>query len=173
KFYSSGGVLLGETSPVELKLAEDGPALVTALVSAVAKYNTAVNGAPYNPPKDYKPSTPPDTDSDGQDDVVDDFPSVANEISEKPVTINTDTDGDGIDNGKDNCAEAANADQADADGDGKGDVCDAAENVSSPVSAGGGDCNLDPNATANGAGWLLDFIILGLPAALVGIRRRK
>ncbi|MBI2975093.1 MAG: hypothetical protein HYY43_05845 [Deltaproteobacteria bacterium] len=79
KFYSSGGVLLGETSPVELKLAEDGPALVTALVSAVAKYNTAVNGAPYNPPKDYKPSTPPDTDSDGQDDVVDDFPSVANE----------------------------------------------------------------------------------------------
>ena len=34
-----------------------------------------------------------------------------------------DTDGDGIDNGLDNCTETPNADQADRDGDGLGDAC--------------------------------------------------
>jgi gliding motility-associated-like protein len=38
--------------------------------------------------------------------------------------ILTDTDGDGIPNGDDNCPDIANADQADLDGDGEGDVCD-------------------------------------------------
>jgi hypothetical protein len=34
-----------------------------------------------------------------------------------------DTDGDGIPNGKDNCPTVANADQADSNGDGRGDAC--------------------------------------------------
>ncbi|MCA9524891.1 MAG: thrombospondin type 3 repeat-containing protein, partial [Myxococcales bacterium] len=38
--------------------------------------------------------------------------------------VNVDTDGDGIDDGDDNCPEAANPDQADLDGDGIGDACD-------------------------------------------------
>ncbi len=35
-----------------------------------------------------------------------------------------DNDGDGVPNDSDNCADIANADQADLDGDGLGDVCD-------------------------------------------------
>jgi PKD repeat protein len=38
---------------------------------------------------------------------------------------NGDADGDGVPNGQDNCPEQPNPDQADADGDGYGDVCDA------------------------------------------------
>jgi hypothetical protein len=37
----------------------------------------------------------------------------------------TDTDGDGVSDDKDNCKSVDNAGQADADGDGKGDACDA------------------------------------------------
>lgn len=36
----------------------------------------------------------------------------------------TDQDGDGVPNTTDNCPAKGNADQADADGDGKGDICD-------------------------------------------------
>ncbi|MBC8450276.1 MAG: hypothetical protein H8D78_21290 [Chloroflexi bacterium] len=36
-----------------------------------------------------------------------------------------DSDGDGVDDGDDNCPDAANAGQEDADGDGVGDACDA------------------------------------------------
>ena len=35
-----------------------------------------------------------------------------------------DRDGDGVPDTADNCRDAANVDQADADGDGTGDVCD-------------------------------------------------
>ena len=41
-----------------------------------------------------------------------------------PLASGSDTDADGIDNAFDNCTAAANADQADADHDGCGDVCD-------------------------------------------------
>ena len=39
-------------------------------------------------------------------------------------TGGTDTDGDGVADGADNCPLAPNADQADTDGDGQGDACD-------------------------------------------------
>ncbi|MDQ3929526.1 MAG: PxKF domain-containing protein [Chloroflexota bacterium] len=39
-------------------------------------------------------------------------------------TGSTDTDGDGVADGSDNCPAVANADQADLDGDGAGDACD-------------------------------------------------
>ncbi|MCB9796863.1 MAG: hypothetical protein H6741_29530 [Alphaproteobacteria bacterium] len=47
-------------------------------------------------------------------------------VSLEDVTIEyeLDDDGDGVINEDDNCLEAANADQADLDGDGEGDACD-------------------------------------------------
>ena len=40
-----------------------------------------------------------------------------------------DTDGDGVEDDEDNCPGTANADQADLDGDGVGDVCDSELNI--------------------------------------------
>lgn len=59
----------------------------------------------------------------------------------------TDTDGDGIPDGSDNCLETVNFDQADIDGDGIGDLCD---DVTPPLVFG----ELVP--TANAAGWSND-----------------
>ncbi len=53
-----------------------------------------------------------------------------------------DGDGDGINNGSDNCPFDANADQADADGDGEGDVCD-------PTPTGDDDSDGVDNASDN------------------------
>jgi hypothetical protein len=41
-----------------------------------------------------------------------------------PVTTLPDRDRDGIPDRTDNCKKVANPDQADGDGDGKGDACD-------------------------------------------------
>jgi hypothetical protein len=40
------------------------------------------------------------------------------------VTINSDSDDDGVDQAQDNCPRVANSSQLDADGDGSGDACD-------------------------------------------------
>jgi len=42
------------------------------------------------------------------------------------VRVDTDRDGDGVANDKDNCPDDANKDQLDTDADGKGDACDPA-----------------------------------------------
>lgn len=42
------------------------------------------------------------------------------------VSCNADTDGDGIPDPEDNCPQVVNPDQEDADGDGRGDLCDGA-----------------------------------------------
>jgi len=60
-------------------------------------------------------------------DNTEDTPGGAQEAGE--VLFNTldvihDDDGDGVENGSDNCPTTANSDQADFDGDGVGDVCD-------------------------------------------------
>jgi len=48
------------------------------------------------------------------------------------LKIANDSDGDGVNNNKDNCPFVANTDQADGDGDGVGDVCDNAPNDFNP-----------------------------------------
>ncbi len=78
-----------------------------------------------------------DTDGDGDCEVSDNCPLVANAGQEDadgdgagdacdacPDDASNDVDGDGICGDADNCPDDANADQADLDDDGLGDVCD-------------------------------------------------
>jgi len=58
------------------------------------------------------------------------FDSWSIEICGAPLP---DSDGDGIDDGVDNCPTTPNSDQADADGDGLGDVCDNCVNNANPL----------------------------------------
>lgn len=63
-----------------------------------------------------------DVDQDGYGDVCDSCPlNPNNDCDPYPVA---DIDADGVANGLDNCPDTPNQDQADADSDGHGDVCD-------------------------------------------------
>jgi hypothetical protein len=55
-----------------------------------------------------------------------------------------DADGDGITDDLDNCPDVANPTQADSDGDGTGDACDA-DDDNDGVDDGADNCPLDPN----------------------------
>jgi len=55
------------------------------------------------------------------------------------LSITTDVDNDGVSDLIDNCPETANADQADLDGDGIGDICD--EDIDGDFSANDIDCD--------------------------------
>lgn len=76
-----------------------------------------------------------DADADGVGDVCDPCPLDANTNTCTVVDPN-DRDNDGVANDVDNCPDDPNADQADADVDDKGDVCDACPNDSNPGAAG-------------------------------------
>lgn len=78
----------------------------------------------------------PDDDGDGVCNATDacqgndwlgdeDLDGVCNDLDQCPADPLNDDDGDGVCGGSDNCPFASNADQADVDGDGAGDVCDA------------------------------------------------
>jgi hypothetical protein len=76
-----------------------------------------------------------DVDDDGVGDACDQCPLDANTTT-CTVADPNDRDHDGVPNTTDNCPDVANTDQADGDGDGKGDVCDACPTESNPGSAG-------------------------------------
>ncbi len=75
-----------------------------------------------------------DTDGDGVGDDCDDCPLQADSSDCAPTV--GDSDGDGIPNESDNCVYVGNADQADNDSDGIGDVCDACPDEPNPDGAG-------------------------------------
>lgn len=87
----------------------------------------------FNPIRPLDLAGQADIDGDKVGDVCDVCPLDANDQCKK-LDAN-DIDQDGVANGIDNCPEAANADQADKDNDGHGDVCDdcAEPNFGTPV----------------------------------------
>ncbi|MCH2136956.1 MAG: hypothetical protein MK101_10315, partial [Phycisphaerales bacterium] len=62
----------------------------------------------------------------------------------------TDSDGDGVIDGQDNCPDMANPDQADCDGDGIGDVCAIADGISSDCNDNGTPDNCEDDCNFNG-----------------------
>ena len=80
----------------------------------------------FNPVRpQYTDRKQADYDNDGLGDICDFYPTCAANDDTCPKHVDpNDRDNDGIENLKDNCPDDANADQADADSDGIGDVCD-------------------------------------------------
>ncbi len=62
------------------------------------------------------------------------------QVVQHQVTVQPDSDGDGVPDAVDNCPSTYNPDQADADGDGAGDACDNCPNTYNPDQA---DADLD------------------------------
>ena len=112
-----------------------------------------------------------DNDGDGLVDFPDD-PGCANANESSEFDPEVDTDLDGILDGFDNCTLVANDDQADADQDGCGDVCDTicdpdangVVNILDLASAGasfGSTTQLNFDCNGNGAVTIIDLAILG------------
>ncbi len=76
----------------------------------------------FNPVRPMDTGAQPDADSDALGDACDPCPLTANTSCTVPDP--DDHDGDGVLNWLDNCSAISNANQADLDGDDKGDACD-------------------------------------------------
>ncbi|PIR18345.1 MAG: hypothetical protein COV46_00420 [Deltaproteobacteria bacterium CG11_big_fil_rev_8_21_14_0_20_49_13] len=127
------------------------------------------------------PSDIPDSDEDGIADDVDNCVVLANEDQAdfdedgEGDACDDDMDGDDIKNDTDNCPLVVNPDQEDEDEDTIGDACDANPDEGKNVTAGGsgGDCSLNPTATANGFRTLIDLAIFAIPLLGFSATRRK
>ena len=80
----------------------------------------------FDPVRPVDDGGQPDADQDGIGDVCDICPLDANVTDCVPVDAD-DLDQDGLSSGEDNCTLVANVDQADSDGDGRGDACDSCD----------------------------------------------
>jgi cytosine/adenosine deaminase-related metal-dependent hydrolase len=98
-------------------------------ITATDKDGDGIDDGADNCPSVFNPKLPQygdaqgDSDNDGIGDACDKCPQVTGEGCAVPKF--RDLDGDGIENGVDNCVDDANADQADDDGNGIGNACDA------------------------------------------------
>lgn len=85
----------------------------------------------FNPVRPMDNGQQANVDGDAQGDACDACPLDANTTTCRVFDPN-DLDGDLVPNSMDNCPSDANANQADSDGDQKGDVCDACPTESNP-----------------------------------------
>jgi cytosine/adenosine deaminase-related metal-dependent hydrolase len=76
----------------------------------------------FNPIRPMDNGHQGDADNDGIGDACDECPKDPSQQCQRAIA--TDLDGDGVPNGTDNCPMRPNTDQADADQDAVGDVCD-------------------------------------------------
>ena len=129
-------------------LAEDsvsGSMLYSGMTMAGDADSDGVADASDNCPTVFNPARPldgakqGDADSDGAGDACDPCPLAMGASCAVPDPY--DVDGDGLASYVDNCASVSNADQADADGDFKGDACDPCPTEANP---GAQKCPADP-----------------------------
>ena len=80
--------------------------------------------------------------------IYDGYDGTTTQAVEVPLCgADPDTDGDGVKDSADNCKDDANGDQANADGDGQGDVCDA-DDDNDGVDDGSDECEGTASGTA-------------------------
>jgi hypothetical protein len=167
-FDMTGNKLLAESSDIEITQTQNAFAVLASVaVSAIE----AMSGGKM---KAKDPLANLDSDADGILDAKDKFPSVANSNGLSPVTFETttadenaiaDADKDGVPDASDNCPINANETQVDTNQDGIGDACTAA--------AGRSGCAINPSATVKDAGWVLNILMLMIPLAFAGRRRKQ
>ncbi len=104
---TTGSANCGTTNPLN----DNGDSTVTITAPATAGAHTVV--------VTYKPTFDP-VGSDDNSDLTSDTTSVTFTFT----VASADRDGDGVNDGSDNCPDVSNANQADLDGDGQGDACD-------------------------------------------------
>ncbi len=124
------------------------------------------NFVPDADPDSHTSPVDPDTDDGGVPDGAEDTnhngrvdPGEGDPNDESDDNPDGDDDNDGIPNGEDNCPSIANPDQADADNNGIGDVC---ENIGNGVfGISGGGCNSTGHSSTGWLGALAMMLFLG------------
>jgi hypothetical protein len=145
---------------------------------ATAPMGTDLGAGRFTPdadPSTKTDPTKPDTDGGSVSDGVEDenrngrVDSGERDPNNPADDIRSDRDGDGIPDTRDNCPEVANADQANGDGDDRGDACDPDRNNDDLVDDGIGVAG---GGVSRGCSQVPVGIELALAAALLWRRRR-